>query len=122
MDALFGKTITILSQVLDYRSRKHDAIVSNIANIDTPGYRAREVVFEKELARRIRDEAAKPGQGTKSAVVMEQSPVTVVETDKRVNIDEEMSRLAENTIMYNLGVELLARKLRSLRELVREVR
>lgn len=122
MDVLFGKTITIISQVLDYRARKHDTIVSNIANIDTPGYRSREAVFERELAERMRNGKANSGRNGHVRAATEQSLVTIVETEKAVNIDEEMSRLAENTIMYNLGVELLARKMRSLKDLLREVR
>lgn len=122
MDALFGKTITILSQVLDYRARKHDTIVSNIANIDTPGYRARDAVFEKELAVQMQKETVNSNRHGTGTDGIERSLVTIIETDKAVSVDEEMSRLAENTIMYNLGVELLARKMRSLRDLVREVR
>lgn len=122
MEALFGKTITILSQVLDYRARKHDTIVSNIANIDTPGYRARDAVFEKELAVQMQKETVNSNLHGNGTAGIERSLVTIIETDKAVSVDEEMSRLAENTIMYNLGVELLARKMRSLRDLVREVR
>ncbi len=117
MEMLFGKTVSLLSQALDYHSRKHSTIVSNIANVDTPGYRAREVVFEKELALKINE--GNPARQTSATM---QSVATVVETDEPVNLDREMSRLAENTIRYNLGAELLARKFRSIRDLVREIR
>ena len=117
MEMLFGKTVTLLSQALDYHSRKHSTIVSNIANVDTPGYRARDVVFEKELALKISE--GNPSGQTTTAM---RSVATVVETDEPVNLDREMSRLAENTIRYNLGAELLARKFRSLKDILREMR
>ena len=117
MDKLFGKTIPLLSQVLDYHSKKHSTIVSNIANVDTPGYRARDVMFEKELALRISE-----GNPARHASTEMKPLIRVIETGNPVSLDRKMSRLAENTIRYNLGVELLARKLRGLRDLVREVR
>ena len=39
MDALFNKTANLLSQMLEYRAKRHNVIVSNITNIDTPDFR-----------------------------------------------------------------------------------
>lgn len=122
MEMLFDKTITVLSRALDYHARRHTAIAANIANVDTPGYRAREVVFEKELAFQMNGTKTDRNGSATNAVTREQPSIRVVETDKPVNIDREMSNLAENAIRYNLGVELLSRKLRSIRDFVREVR
>ncbi len=122
MEMLFDKTITVLSRALDYHARRHTTIVSNIANIDTPGYHAREVVFEKELALQMNETKTGRDRNGTNGATREQSSIRVVETDKPVNIDSEMSTLAENAIRYNLGVELLSRKLRSIKDLVREVR
>lgn len=117
MEMLFGKTISLLSQVLDYHARRHETIVSNIANVDTPGYRAKDVVFEKELALRMGERGATADSLYENRIV-----ARVMETKDPVNIDREMSRLAENTIKYNLGIELISRKLKTLKELAREVR
>ena len=39
-DKLFGGTISILEKSMDLRSLQHKSIVSNIANKDTPNYKA----------------------------------------------------------------------------------
>ena len=48
---IFSETISMLSKALDLRSRKHSVIVSNIANIDTPHYKAFDLAVEEELKR-----------------------------------------------------------------------
>ena len=46
---IFSETISMLSKALDLRSRKHSVIVSNIANIDTPNYKAFDLMVEAEM-------------------------------------------------------------------------
>jgi flagellar basal-body rod protein FlgB len=48
---IFGRTISMLEKVLDLRAMRHNLIVSNIANIDTPQYKAFDLVVEEELKR-----------------------------------------------------------------------
>ena len=45
MDILFNKTMNLLSGMLDYRSTRHKIIVSNIANIDTEGFKPSDICF-----------------------------------------------------------------------------
>ncbi len=44
---LFGKTFQIIEKALELRSQKSAVISSNLVNIDTPGYRARDLPFKK---------------------------------------------------------------------------
>ena len=48
---LFSNTIQRLEKNLNIRSRKHDLIVSNIANKDTPGYKAFDLIVEEAINR-----------------------------------------------------------------------
>jgi flagellar basal-body rod protein FlgB len=127
MDALFGKTIGMLSAVLDFRSERHKVITSNIANIDTPHYRPKDLVFTEELKEMIESgervtmtgsrEGHLSGKGDPGEAVFE-----VVEAGERVDLDSEMAKLAENNLMYNLAVELLARKFKGLNTVLREAK
>ncbi len=113
MDALFGKTIEMLSAVLDFRSERHKVIASNIANIDTPNYRPKDIVFKEELKALISNEYG----ATIGKVDYE-----VIDSGEKVNLDSEMAKLAENNLMHNLTVELLARKFRGLNTVLREAK
>jgi flagellar basal-body rod protein FlgB len=41
---------TLMAKALDYRALRQDLISSNIANVDTPFYRSRDIAFEDALA------------------------------------------------------------------------
>lgn len=127
MDALFGKTIDMLSAVLDFRSERHKVIASNIANMDTPNYKPKDVVFRDELKGMLAGEEGMRKTGKSEGHLSEQ-PVSgedsfeVVEAGERVDLDSEMGKLAENNLMYNLAVELLARKFKGLNTVLREAK
>lgn len=124
MDFLFGKTIMILNSMMDFRSQRHQLISSNIANIDTPEYTAKDLNFkgivgeamQKQLTRT--DKKHFTGQFANAGLIYGD----VVDSGQRVNVDTEMANLAENHLMYNLSVELLSRKLRSIRNVLSEVK
>ena len=128
MEALFGKTIEILSEVLDFRSERHKVITSNIANMDTPNYRPKDIVFKEELESIINNKDRIKMTGSRGRSLSEQSnpagraDFEVIDSGERVNLDSEMAKLTENNLMHNLTVELLARKFRVLNTVLREAK
>jgi flagellar basal-body rod protein FlgB len=126
MQALFSKTIDLLSGMLDYRAARHKVIVSNIANLDTPNFKPQELTFTASLA-----EAAASGQAATltrthkkhlSPGSAREAPFQVHQAGDKVEIDREMTNLAENNLMYNSTVELLSRKFKGIDTALREIR
>ena len=128
MDALFGKTIEMLSAALDFRSERHKVIASNIANIDTPNYRPKDIVFKEELEAiisnkdRVTMTGNRGGHMSERSIPADRAGFEVIDSGERVNLDSEMAKLAENNLMHNLTVELLARKFRGLNTILREAK
>ena len=124
MDILFSKTIEMLSVILDFRSERNKVIASNIANIDTPGYKPKELVFKKQLEDFIDNGTEVTMTKTDKRHLSEQSSHTfeVINSEEAVKIDNEMEKLAENNLMYNLTVELMARKFKGLDSVLREAK
>lgn len=127
MDALFGKTIEMLSGVLDFRSERHKVIASNIANIDTPDYKPKDIVFKEALEASISKNGvtmtrSRRGHMPEQSIPADRAGFEVIDSGKKVNLDSEMAKLAENNLMHNLTVELLARKFRGLNTFLREVK
>ncbi len=124
MDFLFGKTIKVLTSMMDFRSQKHQLITSNIANIDTPEYTSKDLKFKGIIGEEIQKQLAKTdkkhfaGQFVNAGMI----DADIIDSGQRVNVETEMANLAENHLMYNLSVELLSRKLRSIRSVLSEVR
>ena len=122
---MFNRTFSLLSSMADFRSQRHKVIVSNISNIDVTGYEPREMTFKKELGSAIAKEQRIDMVKTDPRH-MPGTSVTgnydVVTTGERVKIDKEMGNLAENQLMYNLTIELLARKFRGLKNILTEAK
>ncbi|MBW1670614.1 MAG: flagellar basal body rod protein FlgB [Deltaproteobacteria bacterium] len=124
MDILFNKTIEMLSTILDFRSERNKMIASNIANIDTPRYKPKELVFKKQLEDFIDNGTEVTMTKTDKRHLSKQSShnFEVINSEEAVKIDNEMEKLAENHLMYNLTVELMARKFKGLDSVLREAK
>jgi len=124
MGILFNKTIEMLSTILDFQSKRHQVITSNIANIDTPGYKTRELVFKKQLKDFIDNGAEITMTKTDQRHLSRQSShiFEVINSEEEVEIDNEMVKLAENNFRYNLTIELMARKFRGLDHVLKEAK
>lgn len=135
MDGLFNTTVSILSKSIDLRAKNQTLISSNIANAETPNFTPKALSFEKELQGALRG-----GRKDQPAVHPRHFPLkgastrihevtgTVVETPAKtpgkdgnaVEIEAEMSKMAENQIMYNASVQLLAKKFEGLKSALKE--
>jgi flagellar basal-body rod protein FlgB len=123
MKALFGKTIDMLSDLVGARSQRHEVLASNVSNIDTPGYEPKDVDFQNLLG-------SLQGKGirmvkTNGKHFPASTPggnLEIVKTGDRVDMDREMVSIAENHLMHNASIEMLARKLRGLQAVLKETR
>lgn len=120
MNALFDKTIDRLSGFINYRTKKHDVLLSNITNLDTSGFKPSDVEFANEMkaasARMTRTDTRHMVAGSGG------DNYTVVQKDEKVNLDKSMANLAENHLMHNSAVEMLARKFRTLQTVLKDSR
>ena len=124
MDALFSKTVNLLSGMLDYRAKRHTVILSNISNLDTPDFKPSDVSFKAELERadRLTVTQTDPGHIPLRRNAPDAGRYDIEVSDKNVQVDTEMANLAENHLMYNMTVEMLARKFKGLGTVLREAK
>jgi flagellar basal-body rod protein FlgB len=128
MPPLFNKTFDILSNMLTYRSKRHQVILSNVTNIDTPGFKATDLTFRKDLREAMsgagKVQLAKTQDRHLGPEKKDNDPgnYEVRESEEAVKMDTEMVNLSENHLMYNMTVEMLARKFRSLQTALKETR
>jgi flagellar basal-body rod protein FlgB len=105
-----------LEQFLDLSSYRQGLVSSNLANIDTPGYRTRDISFEDEL--RI-STATAPAQA-RQPLVQEVSGLIERPDGNNVSVDRETMLLAQTQLQFRVGVELLRIELRRLQTAITE--
>lgn len=126
--SLFDKTTQALQTSLGMRQLRQNITSSNIANAETPGYHAQKVDFEEALGRALdidglRGMSATDGKhyavGGKTARVRPEiydNPEAAVNNDgNTVDLEKEMSNLAENAILYKAALQLINKKMAALK-------
>jgi flagellar basal-body rod protein FlgB len=89
---------------------RQQAISSNVANLETPGYRARTVSFEDSLREALGD-----GQPTSMSIDVDESLAATRTNGNNVNIDFELLAGDENNLRQKLVVQALSNKYSLLR-------
>ena len=105
--------ISLLHQALNASSLRQQVISNNISNAETPGYKAKQVVFEDILKKHLTNQSKFVGNRTDSKHILignsENIPApTIVENTNsvmqnnknNVDIDEEMTRMGKNSLWY----------------------
>lgn len=127
MSSGFDPTIGALNTALNLRLMNENVISSNIANADTPGYKAKAVEFEGALRAALHVGGEMRPEATNSKHIAP-SPTDPIEPEiyedpngvesldgNTVNRAAEMSKLAENQLLYDAAVEMLKKKLGMLK-------
>ncbi len=126
MAGIFDK-INSLKEVMDYRLTRQGVISSNVANVDTPGYKAQDISFEQEFESRLQLSTTNPAHkhSSRAAIKAYESfsdPHGRIGNDgNTVDIDREMMKLAQNQLLYNAASQDLANKIKGLKEAIRGI-
>ncbi len=119
------KTYKALATSLKFREMRQELLSSNVANAQTPEYKAMKLDFEEALARATDvdgqlsmaasdDRHFNVGGGGFNNLepeVYEDPNGVVSENGNTVDVEAEMARMAENKIMYDTTVQLINKKL-----------
>ncbi len=126
----FGRTVQTLQQVLRIARDRHSVIAANISNVDTPGYRPRDIDFQKALGRAMDSaDTAALTRTHEAHIAADRNSASAMDIDEdagewnginHVNLDREIGKLAENNLTYRSGVEVMLRRIAALNEVIRE--
>ena len=123
---LLGDLGAYKSNLLNLRQQRQEVIAANIANADTPGYKAKRVDFEDAMA----EAWPRPGElamGRTSGSHLPSAPIPVtagvqaVETaipkgDKNsVDLEQEMARMTANQVLYNYAIQSMSSQINGLK-------
>jgi flagellar basal-body rod protein FlgB len=108
---------TILSKTMDGLSLRYQVIADNIANVDTPGFKAKDVRFEDELSSAI----VRGKSGSAKPAIYECQGKTRFDGNS-VDIHMETAKMAETTVLYAAMSRLISERFSLLRSVITEGR
>ena len=102
----FGNTIQMSQKALDYLWKKQEITMDNIANISTPGYKAKEISFQDTFRNKLKA-ATQTGDANDVRAAIRDSDYNVYERSDSarvdgngVNVDVEYTELSRTALHY----------------------
>jgi flagellar basal-body rod protein FlgB len=119
------KTLKALTTALNFREMRQELISSNVANANTPGFKAKKMDFEEALARALdvdgqmqmnvsdgrHHNVGNGGFNNLEPEIYDDPNGVVSENGNTVDVEAEMARMAENKLMYDALVQLINKKM-----------
>jgi len=136
MSLHISNALPLVEEALNYRAMRQDMISSNISNVDTPGFRPRDVDFETMLAQKkakiFNDTSPKLEMASTSEqhLARRDTPVTreammffrdghMARNDgNSVDLDVETTELAKNSQMYSALVASMKKGVQIYRSVI----
>lgn len=133
---LIDQTMQLLHRSLDLRSARQRVIASNLANEETPGYRASDLQFEQQLqaAQKGRFPLTMavtqghhiglrgPGYQTVTGRLAEVPAGDLPLDANSVNLELEMAKSSDNAGQYSATATIMAQRFRQLLSAIRDAR
>ncbi len=143
IDALYGQTSRILEKSLEVRMIRQKLLASNIANAETPGYRAKEIDFKATMENLMGQAVQQaeeqppleiertsewhfdhdalnpePSQKNEGIVFAAGDNHSVGNDSNNVSLELEMGRMQMNTMLFGAASRLLSKRLSGVREII----
>ena len=122
MELFASNSMLMLEKSMDFLWTKQAAVLDNIANAETPNYKAKVVTFEESLRDKLEEAATsnKPNQEVRQ--VLEDSDFAVTEPQEStrmdnngVNITEQSTELVRNSYQLQYVMNAISADMTALR-------
>lgn len=109
--------LDLLQRFLDLSAKRQELITSNIANVDTPGYRTKDIDFRGELDRILQGGS----DTTPTEPFVREVPGLVARPDgNNVSVDRESLLLSEVQLQFGIAEQVLKSQFKNLHLAINE--
>ena len=106
---------------MDLLATRQKLVASNIVNLDTPGYRTRDIDFQDALDAAVgRDGNGAAVSETGAPLVREVTGLEVKNDGNNVSLEREAQLLGENAMRFEMASTMLSSRVRMLRLAIKE--
>lgn len=116
-----SSTVPLLEQVVNFAQARHSVLAGNIANLETPGYRVRDLSTEEfqnrlkealEAKRNGADETHSPGLLPQDSndpmfAVRESMQSILYHDGTDVSVESQVTEISKNQFMHDMAIALM---------------
>jgi flagellar basal-body rod protein FlgB len=130
---LQSSTVPVLEQVVNFHQSRHTILASNVANMNTPGYRVRDLSadqFHANLREAIQTRHEKPLQFSSGEVydpseramrdVKDSLKGILYHDNSNVSIEQQIAEVSKNQAQHNLALSIMVHQFQLLQTAVSE--
>ena len=133
LDFFQNQTIDAMEAYMGRLSQRQQIVSSNLANIDTPGYKTKDISFHATMQELLSEEPSelnvtRLGHTKGMAIAIPQvqafevQGLTLREDQNNVDLDRELLKLSETSFSYSLMSQMLRGKFRTISSSINEGR
>ncbi len=109
-------SINVMKKLMDCSAIRQKVIANNIANVETPGFKAKDVSFKGEFVN-----ALKSGEFDRAfriePVVIERNDLSLRNDGNNVDLEKEMVELQKNRMKFSIYTDILKGRYKKIKEL-----
>jgi flagellar basal-body rod protein FlgB len=133
MSGLLDNYMRVNETAINLRAQRQELLASNIANADTPNYKARDIDFSKAMDNALARnnvqataltktdaahlDAKKPvdgSSGTNEVQIMYRTPLQPNADSNTVDMDVERNQFADNALHYEAGLTMITAQIKDM--------
>lgn len=118
IDGMFNQPGYLTAKrMMDATALRHEAIASNLANLETPGYKRLDLApaFQSELQQAVRSRQPDSLKSLRPTLAVDATAAAANRDGNTVQMETELAKLAENTMSHQLETQLVTGSLLKLR-------
>jgi len=115
---LFDPTLLGLAEALTLHQRRHEVLASNLANLETPGFRAQDLDFQAALKDAFAAAGDEESAETRPPRVVPDAAAPARADGNTVDLDLQMAKLSANGTAYLALARILGQRIALLRQAI----
>lgn len=133
MDIFKSTTVPVLQEVIGFAQARHEVLAGNVANIDTPGYRVRDLsvdTFQQRLGEAI-EELHRTGSELSPGEISKQRDTAMQEVRETtrdilyhdgtdLGMEQQVLEISKNQYMHNMAISIMTTQFRMLQTAISE--
>ncbi|MBC8354132.1 MAG: flagellar basal body rod protein FlgB [Planctomycetes bacterium] len=133
MDIFKSSTIPVLQEVIGFAQARHEVLVGNVANVNTPGYRTRDLsveTFQERLSEAIEalhetGDTLSPGEisaqrDTAMQEVRDSTRDILYHDGTDLGMEQQVLQISKNQYMHNMAISIMTTQFRMLQTAISE--